>query len=179
MANVPNGNGPGPMFVTDREINFVNTINKELIQHVVGQWVNYYAMSLKHTRVDDLYNEAVQKVWLPPVQITARVLWDSPTVTSTPQGQDTKYEAEVYFHNQELTERNVLPKEGDYVEFGQVFFEITSVTEPQLVFGQVNNRMMKKCVCVPSREGQFQNGNKDSENVDNSHPVQQVIGEEI
>jgi hypothetical protein len=162
-------------FVTSREIDFINVISKELIQHVVGQTVGYYAISLEKSKLNQLYNEAERKVWAAPILIDALVNYDNPNVKSTNGVQDTQYSLEVYFHNQELTERNVRPKDGDFIEYGQVFFEITSVVQPQLIFGQVNNKIMTKCTCVPSREGQFQNGNRSAENKDNSHPVQEPI----
>lgn len=166
----------GNKFVTDREIAFINAINKELLQRVVGQEIKYYAINLPQTQVHRLYQEAVKKTWAAPVNINALVLYDNPTVKSTNFGQDSDYSAEVYFHTQELTERNVRPREGDFVEFGQVFFEITAVTQPQIVFGEINNKIMTKCVCVPSRQGQFQAGNQSDQNVDHSHPDEQIIG---
>lgn len=162
-------------FVTDREIAFINSINKELIQKVSGQEINYYAISLEHSRAHRLYDEATKKVWAPPVKINGRVHWDNSGTASTGQGTDSKYVCDVFFHTLELQDRNVAPKEGDFIEFGQVFFEITAVTQPQLVFGQVNNKIMTKCTCIPAREGNFQNGNSSSENVDNTHPVTQVV----
>lgn len=158
-------------FITQREVDFVNAIAHELIQNVVGQEIKYYGISIPETQVNDLYSEAIQKTWNPPVSVNALVQWDNQNTVSSNMGQDAQYSLEVYFHALELTERNVLPREGDFVEFGQVFFEITSVTQPQLVFGQVNNKVMTKCVCVPSREGQFQMGNSSSDDVDNSHPI--------
>lgn len=159
-------------FITTHELAFISKINHELIQYVVGQEVSYYAISLEKSRVHRLYDEAVEKVWDPPVLVNARVLWDNPQSATSQYGVDSKYTAEVYFHTDELDARNIRPKEGDFVEFGQVYFEITSVTQPQIVFGQVNNRIMTKCICVPSREGQFQAGGKSSEGVDNSHPIE-------
>jgi hypothetical protein len=159
-------------FVTEREIAFIDAINKELIQKVVGQEVSYYAISLEKSRVHRLYDEAIEKVWDPPVMLNARILWDNAQSITTNMGVDSKYSVEVYFHDLELRDRNVRPKEGDFIEFGQVFFEITSVTQPQIVFGQINNRLMTKCICVPSREGQFQAGSRSSEGVDNTHPVE-------
>lgn len=163
-------------FITDREIAFINAINKELLQRVVGSEIKYYALLLKETQVHRLYNEAVKKTWAAPVEVNAHVMWDNPSVASNQFGQDSKYTAEVYFHTQELQERNVLPKEGDFVEFGTVFFEITAVTQPQIVFGQINNKIMTKCVCVPSREGQFQAGGQSDQDASHSHPVEQSIG---
>ncbi len=158
-------------FITERELAFIARINRELIQKVVGQEVSYYEIDLEKSRVHRLYEEAIEKTWKPPVLVNARVLWDNPSSVHNVIGIDSKYTAEVYFHTDELNDRNVSPKEGDFIEFGQVFFEITAVTQPQIVFGQVNNRIMTKCVCVPSREGQFQAGNDSSQAIDNSHPI--------
>jgi cold shock CspA family protein len=159
-------------FITEREIAFINRINHELIQNVVGQELMYYQILPEQTHTNDLYNEAIRKTWAPPVKINGLMMWDNSTTTFTNITADSKYSLDVYFHTQEIQERNVLPKEGDFVEFGHVFFEITSVTQPQIVFGQINNRIMTKCVCVPSREGQFQAGNNSSENVDHTHQVE-------
>lgn len=159
-------------FITQREIDFIGKINKELIQKVTGTEVHYYAISLEKSRVNRLYDEAVEKVWEPPVKIFGRVLYDNPQSATTGRGVDSVYNIEVYFHELELTDRNVVPKEGDFIEFGQVFYEITSATQPQIVFGQVNNKVMTKCVCVRSREGQFQAGGRTSEGVDNTHPIE-------
>lgn len=161
------------LFITDREIAFINGVDRELIQHVVAQDVMYYAILVAESKPHRLYSEAVRKVWAAPVRINARVHWDNSGVSSTNFGSDSKYNAEVFFHTQELTERNVVPREGDFIEFGQVFFEITSVTKPDIIFGQVNNKTQIKCVCIPSREGQFAAGNNSSENIDHSHPVVQ------
>lgn len=161
------------LFITDREINFIDSIDRELVQHVVGQQVFYYAILLPESQPHKLYQEAIKKVWAAPVAVDARVKWDSQGTASTRMGIDTKYEAEVYFHVKELKERNLVPKEGDFIEFGQVFFEIKTVNMPDIVFGQVNNKTQLKCTCIPSREGQFQAGNRSEENVDHSHQVEQ------
>lgn len=159
-------------FITEREIAFINKVNKELIQKVTGAEVSYYAISLEKSKVNKLYGESIQKVWDAPIQIYGRVLYDNVQSATTGLGVDSKYNIEVYFHKLELEERNVVPKEGDFVEFGEVYYEITSVTQPQIVFGQINNKVMTKCVCVPSREGQFQAGGNSSEGVANTHPIE-------
>lgn len=159
-------------FVHDRDLNFINNINKELIQNVVEQEVIYYAISEEHTVSHRLYQESIEKVWFNPVRINARVDFNNSTVLSTNFSMDSKYELQVFFHTKELVDRNVNPKEGDFIEFGQIVFEITSVTKPQLVFGQVNDKLMTKCICVPSREGQMQIHSDSSRFIDNTHPVE-------
>ena len=44
---------------------------------------------------------------------------------------------------------------GDFVQFGEIVYELYSVTQPQLVFGQIDQKIMTKCVCGPARKGQF------------------------
>jgi len=105
------------------------------------------------------------------VKINALVNYDNPGVDTTQFTLDSKYSLDVYFHTDELIGRNVSPKEGDFIEFGQVVFEITSVTQPQLVFGQVNEKIMTQCRCTPSREGQMQIHSDSAQFIDNSHPV--------
>lgn len=159
-------------FITEKELAFIDKINKELLQNVSGQEVIYYAISLEHTQVHDLYNESIDKVWFSPVRINARVEWDNPGVDSTMLSLDSKFNCTAFFHDTELEERNVKPKEGDFLEFGGVVFEITSVTRPQLVYGQVNKKIQVACRCVPSREGQFQIHGDSAKFVDNTHPVE-------
>jgi hypothetical protein len=158
-------------FITNKELAFISKINKELIQDYIGQEVIYYAISEEHTVSHRLYQESVNKVWFSPVRINALVEYDNPGVDTTNFTLDSKYEMSVLFHTDELIERNVKPKEGDFIEFGQVVFEITAVTQPQLIFGQVSEKIMTKCMCKPSREGQMQIHSDSAQFIDNTHPV--------
>jgi len=159
-------------FITSKELTLISNLNKELIQDFVGQEVIYYAISEEHTVSHRLYNESINKVWFSPVKINARVEWDNPGVDTTNFTLDSKYTLSVLFHTDELIDRNVKPKEGDFIEFGQIIFEITAVTQPQLVYGQIQNKILTKCMCVPSREGQMQIHSDSAQFVDNTHPIE-------
>ena len=52
----------GRLYITNREIDFINDITKELIKDVVGQIVIYYPISEEKTKTN-LYNESDQKVF--------------------------------------------------------------------------------------------------------------------
>lgn len=159
-------------FITSKEHALINSLTKELVQNFVAQEVIYYAISVEESITHDVYDESITKVYYQPVRFNARVKFGNPVVRSTGMGADTEYELEVYAHTQELNERNLKPREGDFVEFGQIVYEITGVTQPQMVFGQPNDKIQTRLVCVPSREGQFQVGNKSDEGIDNTTPVQ-------
>mgnify|MGYP003129991226 FL=1 len=61
------------LFLTPREIDFINDINKEIIKDVVGQKIFYYAVRADLTNIHDVYEEAPEKVFDPPIEIEARV----------------------------------------------------------------------------------------------------------
>lgn len=142
-------------FVTNKELAFIGKITKELIQKVVGQEVVYYAILADQTKANDLYNEAVKKVWAPPVKCNALVYWENTTEQITNLPPDSKSNIDVYFHTLELKERLVDAKMGDFVRFGPITYEILSVTQPQIVFGLIDQKVMTKCNCTPARQGQF------------------------
>lgn len=158
-------------FITAKEEAFNASIIKEFVQSFVGQEVYYYAISAEENRVKNVYGEQINKKWKPPVKINALVNYDDAGTKSTSLGLDSSYGLEVYFHTQELTERNVILAEGDFIEYAQVYFEISSISQPQLFFGQAQNKVMTKVVCVASREGQFSAGSISKEDIDASHQV--------
>lgn len=159
-------------FISEKEIRLINSLNRELIQDKVGQWCVYYAISIEDSQVHDVYDESISKTWLTPVGFFARVTFGNPVVRSTGMGSDTEYELEVEAHYKELEERNISPRDGDFVEYGQIIYEITGVTRPQMVFGLTSEKIMVKMACTPAREGQFQAGNVRSEGIDNTTPIQ-------
>ena len=159
-------------FITQKELDYINRVTKELVQATVGQEVLYYQIALDENDAHRVYKEAVRKTWKPPVKCNALVQWTDNAAKSGLFNLDQDIQIEVYFHKDELDDRNLVPREGDFVEFGQVYFEIASVAQPQITFGQIQAKVMYKCVCVASREMQFQTGGSDDESVDHSTPIQ-------
>ncbi len=158
-------------FITTRELKFIDSLNRELIQGVVQQNIIYYAISYEESRVHDVYDEAVLKEFLKPVFVNARVEFNQ-DATKTGNGTlDSSYSLSVSIHSKELEERNLKPREGDFIEFGQIVFEVTSVAVAQPVFGQINDKLMVKLTCVPSREGQFKVDSSIADGIDNTQPV--------
>lgn len=158
-------------FITTRELAMIDSWNKELIQGVVQQSIIYYAISYEESRIHDVYDESIEKVWASPVRINARVEFDQ-TATKAGGGHlDSGYSLSVMCHADELEDRDIKPREGDFIEYGRLFFEVSSVATTQPVFGQISDRLMVKLTCVPSREGQFKAEGSTADGIDNSHPV--------
>ena len=146
----------GRLFVGDREVAFFNLVTKELMQKIVCQKVLYYSVSEEHTNTHRLYNEAIRKTVFRPVDVNALVLFNEPVQTATEFTIDTIYSIEVYFFIEELQDRNLVPREGDFVKFGDIMYEIEKLTKPQIVYGQVERSVMVKSICRVSRKSQFE-----------------------
>jgi hypothetical protein len=159
-------------FITTRELRLIDSWNKELIQGVVQQEIIYYAISYEESKVHDVYDEAIEKEYLQPVRINARVEFEQLASKVGGAGIDSNYRVSVSLHHQECEERNLKPREGDFIEFGQVVFEISTVAWAEPVYGQMNDKLSYKLTCVPSREGQFKADNVTADAVDNTHPVE-------
>jgi len=143
------------LFVGDKEIHFFNSINKELLQKIVCQKVIYYAISEEKTNTHKLYDEAIKKTVHVPVEINALVLYNEPSQTVGKFSIDTIYSIEAYFHMDELEERNLIPREGDFLKFGDILYEIEKLHKPQIVYGQIENKVMVKSVCRVARKSQL------------------------
>ena len=145
----------GPLFVGSRELNFFHGVNKELLQKIIRQKIIYYSVSEEHTNSHRLYDEAIRKTVFTPMEVNALVLYKDPEQTVDKFSIDTTYSIEVYFYQEELKERELIPREGDFLRFGDVSYEIEKLNRPQIVYGQIGNEVMVKATCRVARASQF------------------------
>jgi hypothetical protein len=146
----------GPLFVGSEEVNFFNELTEELIQKIVAQKIIYYSVSDKHTKSHQLYDEAIKKTVFVPVEVNALVMYNEPTQNVTRFSIDTIYNIDVYFHYHELKDRGIIPREGDFVKYGTILYEIEKLNQPQIVYGQINHKVMVKAICRVARNSQLQ-----------------------
>lgn len=125
------------LFITPREIDFISDITKEITKDVIGDVVYYYRVREDISEVNDIYSEAVDKIFDPPIEIDARVNWSAKEVRTDRFGYEGIYNIELYVQYRDMIERNIKILEGDYFSHGDNFFEITSVTFDKIIFGQV------------------------------------------
>lgn len=147
---------PPPLFTGKKEKDFVKQINDEVIERVVGQTIAYYPISLEHTNFHEIYGEAIDKNFLNPIRIYAMVKYDSQNTTTTPLGVDRVEKISVFFHKRRLTEdQDLFVREGDFIQYGDHFYEILSLVEPKWLFGQVESKFEIAATCMRAREGLF------------------------
>tara|TARA_R100001440_G_scaffold64795_3_gene85487 strand:+ start:145 stop:639 length:495 start_codon:yes stop_codon:yes gene_type:complete len=148
---------PPPMFLGEKEKDLVKQVNDEIIERVVGQQLLYFPIDIEHTNFHPIYGEAIEKTFLPPIRVFARVEY---------QGVETKFldniaidkktGLKVMFHKRRLTEdQNLFVREGDFIRYGSIFYEIVKLNEPKHLFGQADTQFEILAECIRARDGVF------------------------
>jgi hypothetical protein len=150
-------NPPPPLFLGKKERDLVKQVNDELIEKVIGQQILYYPIDLATTSFHELYGEAVDKTYLPPIRIYALVEFTEYSTDYMPSmGVDKAWEIMVHFHRRRLTEdQNLFVREGDFVLYGDYYYEIVNLSEPTKLFGQVEHSFEIAATCKRARKGLF------------------------
>ena len=148
---------PPPLFTGKKERDLVKQVNDELIENVIGQTILYYAIDLERTKFHDLYGEAIQKTFLPPVAVKALIEYEGLKTEYTKNvGLDKTQGLIVHFHKRRLTEdQDLFVREGDFVLYGDSFYEIVTLSEPRLIYGQIDHKLEISAKCIRAREGLF------------------------
>ena len=147
---------PPPLFTGEKERNFVKQVTDEVVERVIGQGVFYYPISVEHTEFHEVYGEAITKTFLPPIKVYALIEWNEYITETGKFGVDRRRAITIHFHKRRLTEdQNLYVREGDFVKYGDLFYEIVSLSEPQQLFGQTYTKVEIVAKCIRAREGKF------------------------
>ena len=148
---------PPPLFFGEKERDLVKQVNDELIEKVIGQQILYYPIDLEATDFHELYGEAIQKNFLSPIRIYALVEFtDYSTQYMENVGIDKSWEINIHFHKRRLEEdQDLYIREGDFVLYGDYYYEIVKLTQPKLLFGQANKEFEIAAKCIRARKGLF------------------------
>jgi hypothetical protein len=147
---------PAPLFTGKKEKDYVKQVTDEIVERIVGQGLFYYPISEKHTNFHPLYGEAIEKTFLPPVRVYALVEWNEYVTETGKFGVDKRSSITIHFHKRRVTEdQDLFVREGDFILYGEIFYEIVSLAEPKQLFGQTDTRVEVSAKCVRAREGKF------------------------
>ena len=139
------------LFVGQREVDFFSDITKELIKDVAGQKIFYYTIREDLSDVHDVYEEALHKIFNPPIEVECLVEWQPSEVKTTQYGHEQIKVITAYLHNRDLIDRDIDIKQGDYISYGEYFFEITSFVYDKLIYGQVERIASVKLMAKQAR----------------------------
>ncbi len=148
---------PPPLFLGKKERDLVKQVNDELVEKVIGQQILYYPIDMESTNFHDLYGEAIEKTFLPPVRVYALVNFDEESSSYLDSvGIDSMSQITVHFHRRRLTEdQDLFVREGDFVLYGERYYEIVKTSSSRKLFGQVNNTFEISATCKRARKGLF------------------------
>ncbi len=141
------------LFITPRELDLISDLTKEVMKDVIGQRIFYYAVRTDVTQVHDVYEESTEKVFDPPLEIDALVEWSPGEIRTNKFGSEKFHSIEARVHAQDLIDKDLRMKMGDYFSYGSVFFEITQVVTISKIFGQVEHVTGYKLMGKQAREG--------------------------
>jgi hypothetical protein len=143
------------LFVTPREINFINDIAKELVKDVIGQKIYYFSINEIKTRVHDVYEEAAEKVFESPIELECLVKYSPQEIRTNKFGSEEYYSIEAYIQVRDLIDKQISLMEGDFFSYGDTFFEIIKAPRTDTIFGQIEHKSYITITGKQSRKGQF------------------------
>ena len=143
------------LFVTPIEIALINDYTKELLSDFIGQFIHYYAVSIIKTKVHDIYNEAIQKIFENPIKLP--VLADQPKweTKSNKFGMEQTVKIELFVQVRDLIDKGLTLAEGDFFTYGDAVFEVVSYLQMNNIFGQEEYEVSYKIIGNLARPGQF------------------------
>jgi DNA-binding protein Fis len=141
------------LFITPRELDLISDLTKEVIKDVAGQKIFYYRARADMSNVNDLYQEATEKVFDPPLELECLVEWSEYEQTSTNFGVDAKNNVKVSVHYRDLLDKGVTVRAGDFFSYGPAFYEIVQAIKISKIFGQVEHTTGYRLEGRYAREG--------------------------
>lgn len=143
------------LFVTSREIQFINDITKEVIKDIIGQFIVYFPITTLKTRVHPIYEEAVKKIFENPIKLN--VLAAQPKVTNKyfQFGTEQITTLEVFVQARDLIDKGFTVNEGDFFVYGTQVYEVSNFTFLNNIYGQVEYEVGYKILGNPARIGEF------------------------
>jgi hypothetical protein len=148
---------PPPLFLGKKERDLVKQVNDELIENVIGQAILYYSIDLERTDFHDLYGEAVEKTFLSPGRVYVMIEFDQESTSYMEGfGIDKDSAITVKFHKRRLNEdQNLFVREGDFILYGDKYYELTKLSSPRKLFGQVDQTFEIIATAKRARKGLF------------------------
>ena len=107
-----------PFFMPRKEVDFINAVNEELIDEIIGQSVDIYKINIENTD-ENVYGESTTKTYDTGFRVNCLILFDEPDVNQDEFGADINSSIEMYFQRENLASGslNFYPEIGDIVDW--------------------------------------------------------------
>jgi len=124
------------LFFTEKEADLFSDLTKEIIKDVIGQKIFYYHVREDLSNPHALYEESLEKAFDPPIEIDCLVEWQPAEVKLTNFGYEQTKSVTVFLHPRDMRDKDLEVHEGDFFQYGDYFFEATTIVVEKIMFGQ-------------------------------------------
>ena len=122
-------------FVSQRDVDFFDGLNSELIDSIIDTKINVFKVSLHDTEVN-LYGESMSKVYFPGVTVGCLITSEESVSDMVEYGPDVDQAVSFAFHRKTLQTQNLFLEIGDIIEWNAGYYEINNIVENQFISGQ-------------------------------------------
>lgn len=144
------------LFLTQREFDLISSITKEFLKDMMGQAVYYYPVNINKSDKNSLYGESQEKIFDRPIYLEAAIEYKGDSnFTQDASGLDKKSQITVYLHRTDMDDRGIYPKMGDFIQLGGVLYEVKKLTDPKLIYGNIDFKLHYVLECEQARRGNF------------------------
>jgi hypothetical protein len=143
------------LFITPRELNFINDLGKEVVKDIIGQKIYYFPISVAKSKVHKVYEESIEKVFENPINLDALVKYSPQDIRANKFGSEEYYTIEAYVQARDLIDKQIDVLEGDFFSYGEVFFEVITVPDSNTIYGEVEHKGFVTITGKQARKGQF------------------------
>ena len=141
-------------FVSQRDIDFFDGLNSELIDSIIDTKINVFKVSLHDTEVN-LYGESMSKVFFPGVTVGCLITPEDSAVEMAEYGSDIDQAASFAFHRKTLQTQNLYLEIGDIIEWNSGYYEVNNIVENQFISGQSTHSHSILCTTHLTRKSKL------------------------
>ncbi|MEK9767373.1 MAG: hypothetical protein VW683_00515 [Betaproteobacteria bacterium] len=125
-----------PKFVSARDFEFFQHINREIVGEIIDIPVILYKLYMQASKTN-IYGEATERVSYTGIKLEALIEYpENKAETDIGIGVNQTQEVDFRFVRRVLKEVKVYPEIGDIISYNERFYEIDNVRETQLIAGR-------------------------------------------
>ena len=139
-------------YYPQKDIDTFDRFNKELVgdlstgkDGIINQTVVVYKVSVYDTETNMYGETAGGKIFKPGVQLACLITADEQTTTTDEFGPDLQQTGIFSFVRKSLVDISFVLEIGDIIDWNSGYWEISSISENQLVGGQTGNNHSVVC----------------------------------
>ena len=125
-----------PRFIGPKDIRFFQSINKELIDWVIETDIILYKTIINESDVNDIYGESINRKYYKGIKFNCLINRSDQESFQTDFGQNIRQNLEVAINRELLQLHNIIPENGDIIEWNNKYWEINNVQENQYLGGR-------------------------------------------